>query len=188
MRSKSNLNHFFWYLVNEGYLVVNPMNHVKFSRKYTPSKSRVILSQIDVMDMLDKMKDHGPTIVYPFIYCLAHSGARREEIRTLKWQDIDFENSFIYLPQTKNGEDRAIKMGSSLAAFMDSLTRKNEYIFLNQVETLLSREQIDDTIASLQRKHPSMKRWRCHDLEAFLCLQLSQKRRRNVRVKSDPWA
>jgi site-specific recombinase XerD len=35
---------------------------------------------------------------------------------------------------------------------------------MSQFGWLLSREQIDDTIASVQKKNPGMKEWRCHDL------------------------
>lgn len=161
---KSNLNHFFKYLVTEAYCSKNPLDNVKFNRQYSPRKARVILSHNEMLSVLEAMKAHSPDTVYPFIYCLAHTGARREEVRLLKWEHIDFETGYITFRNTKNGRDRSIRMGASLSAFLRSLPRISEWVFMSQFGWLLSRSQIDETIEILQRKHPTMKRWRCHDL------------------------
>ncbi|NBU21253.1 hypothetical protein EBS43_07575 [bacterium] len=91
-------------------------------------------------------------------------GARREEIRLLKWEHIDFEIGYMTLKNTKSGFDRSIEMGPNLSAFFHSLPRISEWVFMSQFGWLLSREQIDDTIAAVQKKNPGMKHWRCHDL------------------------
>jgi hypothetical protein len=73
-----------------------------------------------------------------------------------------------------NGLDRSIPMGVSLSAFLQFQPRKGDHIFITQIKWLLSQEQIDDTIAATQKKNPSMKKWRCHDLRlsfAFLGTQ-----------------
>lgn len=88
---KSHLNHFFRYLVSEGHLLVNPLSQIRFTRKYTPARSRFILSQIEIMEMLEAIKEHSP-VVYPFIFVLVHTGARRNEVLDLKWNDVDFQN------------------------------------------------------------------------------------------------
>ena len=44
------------------------------------------------------------------------------------------------------------------------IPRISDWVFLSQFGWLLSRSQIDENIEILQRKHPEMKRWRCHDL------------------------
>ena len=39
----------------------------------------------------------------------------------------------------------------------------------------MSRSQIDETIETLQRKYPEMKRWRCHDLRHSLSFNFLKK-------------
>jgi site-specific recombinase XerD len=68
------------------------------------------------------------------------------------------------LRHTKNGEDRYVKMNAGLVSLLRSIPPTSESIFLNEKGSLLSRYKIDDTIASLQKQHPNMKKWRCHDL------------------------
>ncbi len=55
-------------------------------------------------------------------------------------------------------------MGLSLSAFLQTLPRTADFVFMSQFGWVLSREQIDDTIAAVQKKNPGMKHWRCHDL------------------------
>jgi integrase len=172
---KSDLNHFFRFLAENGYLSKNPLNEVKFSRRYSLRRDRVILSHGEVLEALAAMKELSPTVVYPFIFSLAHTGARREEIRLLKWEHIDFPTGYIVLKRTKSGHDRSIRMGPSLAAFLKTLPKISDWVFMSQFGWLLSRSQIDENIEILRRKHPEMKRWRCHDLRhsfAFNFLKL----------------
>ncbi len=116
------------------------------------------------------MKEHSSTVVYPFIFTLVHTGGRREEVRLLTWEHIDFETGYMILKNTKNtkntknGRDRSIRMGLSLSTFLRSMPRMSDWVFMSQFGWLLSRSQIDETIEILQQKHPEMKRWRCHDL------------------------
>jgi integrase/recombinase XerD len=97
-------------------------------------------------------------------FTLAHTGARREEIRLLKRENIDFETGYMTLKNIKNGHDRSIRMGLSISTFLKSLPRISHWVFMSQFGWLLSHNQIDENIEILQRKHPKMKGWRCHDL------------------------
>jgi integrase len=102
-------------------------------------------------------------VVYPFLFTLAHTGARREEVRLLKWEHIDFATGYMTFKNSKSGYDRSIRMGLSLSMFLKSLPHISDWVFMSQFGWLLSRSQIDENIEILQRKHPHMKRWRCHD-------------------------
>ena len=78
------------------------------------------------MEALEAMNEHSPTVVYPFLFTLVHTGARREEIRLLKWEHIDFEIRYRTFKNTKNGFDRSIKMGPTLSTFLQSIPRISE--------------------------------------------------------------
>ncbi len=161
---KSDFNEFFKFLVARDYLYRNPLSAVKFSRKYSLKRNRVILSPDEIAAALEATKAHSPDVAYPFIFTLVHTGARREEVRLLKWEHVDFETGLINFKKTKNGMDRSIRMGKSLSSFLQALPKKGEFLFMSQFGWLLSREQIDDTIAAVQKRNLDMKKWRCHDL------------------------
>jgi len=59
-----------------------------------------------------------------FCQCLLWTGARRNEILTLHWQHVDFENKTIMLVGTKTKEDRCVPMLPEVEAVL-SPHRKN---------------------------------------------------------------
>ncbi len=161
---KPLLNHFFKFLVSDGYLASNPLENLQLNSRTPPTRQRILLSEMEVIAALKDLKRESPWVVFPFIFCLAHTGARRDEIRKLRWSDVDLHNRLIHLKITKNGENRSLKMSDPLFELLHSSTRIKEWVFLNQFGRLISVTQIDDAIIRLQKNHPEMKRWRCHDL------------------------
>lgn len=161
---KPLLNHFFKFLVQEGHLVSNPLDQVRFNRRSPPTRNRVVLSEQEVNEMLEALFKMSPAVIYPFIFTLTHTGCRRDEVRCLKWDDVDFETGLVHIRFSKNGNSRSIRMSSKLHKVLLSLPRIKEWVFLNQFGRQLSATQIDDAIIRLQKTYPEMKRWRCHDL------------------------
>ena len=103
---RASINHFFIDLIEENIIIQNPLNGIKFKGKHKRTRERTILSPDEVKQMLKEMKKHSPEILYPYIFTLAHTGARLGEIRTLKWKWINFKLNQIYIPHTKNGTER----------------------------------------------------------------------------------
>lgn len=101
---------------------------------------------------------------YRVIYVLCHTGARKNEIRLLKWSQLDFATGFINLHHTKNGEDRSIAMNERLKQFLLDLPKDQEHVFLNRKGLLISPWQVDNALNKLQKKFADMKKFRCHDL------------------------
>jgi integrase len=119
------MNSFFKWLVQEKYLPENPTCRIKFKIHKSMQEPRVIMSDEEIKDMLIKMNEHRPDI-YPFIYTLVHTGARKNEIRPLSWEQVDFWTGFIRLHKTKNGEDRDVKMSGPLKKILSELPRTHD--------------------------------------------------------------
>ncbi|MFY7928396.1 MAG: site-specific integrase, partial [Oligoflexus sp.] len=126
-------------------------------------RARVIMTEAELKDMLEKLKDFRPH-VHSVVYALVHTGARKNEIRLLTWDQVDFATGYIQLHKTKNGEDRLIKMSAGLMGLLQSLSRSDRHVFLNPKGFCISAWQVDDGLAALQKTYPSIKRFRCHDL------------------------
>jgi len=126
-------------------------------------KPRVIMTEDELREMLERLSvlDYE---VYRVIYVLCHTGARKNEIRPLKWSQVDFATGFINLHHTKNGEDRSIALNQKLKDFLLDLSKDHEHVFLNRKGLLISPWQMDNALAKLQKKYPNMKKFRCHDL------------------------
>ena len=62
-----------------------------------------------------------------------HTGARRAELLDLTWDRVDLARGLILFTDTKNGEDRTVKVSRTLAALLEELPSKKRGgpVFLN---------------------------------------------------------
>ncbi|MHC6157406.1 site-specific integrase [Bradyrhizobium elkanii] len=57
------------------------------------------------------------------------NGMRRGELLSIRWRDIDFDNSTLKIWKTKNGHPRRIQLTPKAIATIRSLPRKDERLF-----------------------------------------------------------
>lgn len=118
--------------INEwGWLEVNPVKKVA---KPSEPRGRARFLSDDERDRLLKACQECPNPVLYIIVVLALStGARKNEILTLKWQHIDFERNAIRLENTKNGERRALPLVGKAYDLVKSLkpeqSNDKSYVF-----------------------------------------------------------
>jgi len=127
---KSSVNQFFQFMVDVGALRVNPMEKIKIKRGL-PKKERVVLNESEISDLLNRIKEVSPHVLFPVVFLLAHTGARLGEILKLQWKDINFDTGTIHLLKTKNGDDRQIHVSRRIIEFLKSLPRNSEHVVLN---------------------------------------------------------
>ncbi|OFZ18977.1 MAG: hypothetical protein A2X94_13595 [Bdellovibrionales bacterium GWB1_55_8] len=162
-RIKSQLNHFMSWLVDEEILSNNPLDRIRF-KIGAPKRARVILSKYEVKALLDQLKAHSPKVLFPYVFTIVHTGARRGEVQKLKWEDVDFETAFIHFRKTKNGEDRRVRMSRILHELLESHPRTSEHVFVDEEGKPLHRAKIQRGIARFKKEYPDQKDWKCHDL------------------------
>ena len=145
----------FQYCVMElGILQINPMHTV---RKLTIKNERKRCLQLNEIAKLLKTCLETNIKVYLCVLIALLTGARKNEILNLTWNDIDFDyetpngnKGMIKYLETKNGDDRFIPIPpflyEELSEFKNKQTiraLKNDYIFKNELgkpqETLISK-------------------------------------------------
>lgn len=57
------------------------------------------------------------------------TGMRRSEILSLKWSNIYLDERYLILPDTKNGDSRAVPLSSSAIAILNSLEKTSDNLF-----------------------------------------------------------
>ena len=107
-------------------------NPTKLVKKYKEEKRVRRLSVeelIRVNRALQEYKQYNPYLV-ALIQILLLTGARRDEIRTCKWQYINFEQRQIELPDSKTGK-KIIPLSDTAIEILKTLTRQyeNDYVF-----------------------------------------------------------
>lgn len=118
---------FFEYLTEEDYLAKNPIKGIRFNRHATPRRTRIVFSVGEVREILANSKTFSPNVLYPYLSCVAHTGARREEIVSLNRGDVDFETGLIHLTKTKNGRERFVKISPILEGVLREHLASHKY-------------------------------------------------------------
>jgi integrase len=72
----------------------------------------------------------------PIIIFALNTGCRKEEILSLKWEQVDMKHGFINLTKTKNGEGRQIPINETLRDMLKGLPRRLDvpWIFYEVVQ------------------------------------------------------
>lgn len=100
-----------WEWINQ-----NPITKIK---KYEEPRGRVrFLSDDEREKLLTVCKDADNPYLYLVVVMALSTGARKNEILNLKWDDIDFGRGQIVLHETKNGERRVIPLQGHAMSLM----------------------------------------------------------------------
>ncbi|EHQ52911.1 phage integrase family protein [Ectothiorhodospira sp. PHS-1] len=63
-----------------------------------------------------------------YLQCLLLTGARRQELMSLRWEDVDFQWQALTIRDKVEGE-RVIPLTPYVASLLDALPRRNEWVF-----------------------------------------------------------
>ncbi len=163
---RSQFYGFFDSLANEDSIRSNPIDKIKFKRHDNPRRPRVVMSVEEVLEVLQNAKTFSPNVLYPYLYAVAHTGARRGEIVRLTRSDVDFKTGLIHLKQTKNGKERFIRMAKSLSNLLADrmAANKSDRIIIDEDGTPLTRAVLTKLITKFKAYFPMDKNWGCHCL------------------------
>jgi integrase len=103
------LSHCFTIAVQEwGWLDDSPMRKV---RKYKESSGRVrFLNDDERKKLLEACEESDNPALYPIVVLALSTGARRDEILSLKWDQVDIKRGLITFYKTKNKEIKSIPL------------------------------------------------------------------------------
>lgn len=164
---KTQFNSFFKYLKKDNHITHNPMVDVRFRYSNNPRRKRVILSIEEVKWILENAKKFSPHILYPYLACVSHTGARRSEVIRLDRKDIDFQTGLIHLRETKNGQERFVRISPMLREVLTAHLEGHPYepLIINEKSERLNRSQLGRLIDKFKAFFPiSDKNWGSHSL------------------------
>ena len=100
-RDLSVLRRLLYWAVEEGYLAQNPLGRLRMERERRTK--RPVLSLREEQLLLAAAPPHLQRI----ILCALHTGMRRGEILSQRWEDIDFDNRILHVSHSKTPEGEA---------------------------------------------------------------------------------
>ncbi len=122
----SVLSHAFTIAVKEwGWMQENPMMKIK---KLKEPRGRVrFLNDEERERLLEACQESSSPLLYILVVLGISTGARKMEIRSLEWKDVDLNRGMIILHDTKNGERRSLPLVGIAKDLMKALYKnRNE--------------------------------------------------------------
>lgn len=125
------------------------------------------------------LKLKGAIFVQPYLYLkpiiitALQTRMRRGEILNLKWENIDTEQNFIELLETKSGKARKIPISPTLNNVFKNIKRTSDFVFVNP--------KTNQPYIDLKKSFPTVieragiKDFRFHDLRHTVATRLVEK-------------
>lgn len=121
-----------------------------------------------LLEILENAKKFSPTVLYPYLATVAHTGARREEVVNLNREDIDFKTNLIHFKKTKNGRERFVRISSSLKIILEQHLASHSFkplVITSGGKRLNSRGELPKLMNKFKAFFPIEKQgWGSHSL------------------------
>jgi integrase len=165
----ASLNAFFSWAMREGLVDANP---VAFTNK--PSKAIARERTLTGDELCDVWRALGDDDYGDILRLLTLTGARRDEIGSLEWSEVDLDGALVSLPSTrvKNGRPFDLPLSGAALAVLRGRARHDgrDFVFGRGKGGFSGwsacKARLDARIAELRRAEgkPPMRPWVLHDL------------------------
>lgn len=124
-RDLARLKHMFNKAIEWDQAKDNPVIKIKMLREN--NRRLRYLTQ----EQFERLVNRAPSHFKPILIAARHTGMRKGEVLSLKWDQVDFRERFIYLTDTKNGETREIPMNQTLFGTLRAIPKHlhSPYVF-----------------------------------------------------------
>jgi integrase len=155
-RDLSVLRRVLYWAVEEGYLSSNPLGRLRMERERRTK--RPVLSLREEQLLLAAAPEHLQRI----ILCALHTGMRRGEITSQRWEDVDFDNRILHVSHSKTpeGEAREIPLTSRLYELLKANRRDRGPVFTYEGGAI----KIIKTTWGSSLRRSGIRHFRFHDL------------------------
>jgi integrase len=155
-RDLSVLRRVLYWGVEEGYLASNPLGRLHMERERRTKRPVMSLREEQLLFAA------SPEHLQRIILCALHTGMRRGEILSQRWEDIDFDNRILHVSHSKTpeGEAREIPFTSRLYTMLLAHRRNRGPVFTYGGDAI---KIIKTTWASSLRRS-GIRHFRFHDL------------------------
>lgn len=143
----------------------NPFRRVS-KLKENEGRNR-FLSREELHKLLDCCKESKNSNLYSLVLIASSMGLRFGETINLKWRHVDFENGFITLVATKNGDRRSVPLPYQISDYLknkDSDKSADKFIFLSKDPLKRNPSSMIRKAFEKALKEADIENFRYHDL------------------------
>lgn len=185
-RLKACLKSVFSYLARKGYIPSDPTQEIRLPRagRKVVRVSRVIPIEVRKRLARDAWKEGFREYL---MFCLRHAyGARSEQLRRLRWTDIDFANKTIRFCELKNGGSGGGPISDELLELLKEFKEGGYggeiYVFRSRQGEPISKSQMKKITNKLFKGGFPVKEYNSHDMRTTVATEISQRPGCNTRA------
>ena len=93
------------------------------------SKKFDVLQRAHLPAWFNSVRSLGNPVISAYLQALLLTGARREEMAGLRWEDVDFQWNSIWIKDKIREEGRKIPLSPYFANLLTTLPRRNQWVF-----------------------------------------------------------
>ncbi|KZZ06742.1 preprotein translocase, partial [Oleiphilus sp. HI0078] len=93
------------------------------------SKKFDVMQKSQVKAWFEGVQALANPVISVYLQALLLTGARRNEMASLKWSDVDYQVSALWLKDKVQEEGRKVPLTPYLRSLINSLPRRNEWVF-----------------------------------------------------------
>ncbi|MFN3154699.1 tyrosine-type recombinase/integrase [Marivita cryptomonadis] len=120
----------------------NPYQHNIKRLRLGDYKQR-FLTETEIERLLQVCRSNRHPYIYHIVQLLLLTGARKGEVRTMRWQDVDFNKRIWTVPLSKNGRSRRVVLSSAAVDALNATravtedlmlpTKPDSFVFTNPI-------------------------------------------------------
>ena len=95
-----------------------------------PGRKPVLLNAVDVIQLLDVLKNYRHRASANAIHLMLLTGASKSEILHARWEDVDFEKGTLFTDHTFTGRPHLIPLNNEALKLIQKLPRRDDVPWL----------------------------------------------------------
>jgi len=125
-------------------------------------KLPIVLNKEEITKMIKYVNNIKHRLIIMFLY---YAGLRLDEVRNLKWQDIDFNREIIHIKVAKGDKERVVFLHRKLIEILEIYGEKKEgFIFISQRGGKYNKRTIQQIVKQASKKSEIKKNVTPHTL------------------------
>lgn len=129
-RTVGLLGGIFSFAFDSGLIEINPVRGVK---RFADKKGERFLSQQELVDLGQALRDGAEKGLNPqaiaILKLLIFTGARKGEIETVKWSEVDFDRGYLRLADSKTGQ-KTIPLNAGALEILAAIPQMKNSVFV----------------------------------------------------------
>lgn len=101
------------------------------ARKVKKFRENGVKERILTIDEMRRLIDAASSGIRPILVTALNTGMRKNEILSLRWENIDLLKGYILIEDSKSGRSRKVPMNGQVLEALGGLKQREEFIFSN---------------------------------------------------------